>query len=109
MNTLRNFAKSVFARISRNLNISQKIKSSVLSRPQNICIPMSLFIYKPYVLGTESRELEHKRFRVHIAKRVFYKLETFKVKPITCQKPQMFGMYPQIDLSTKTIESINCL
>ena len=53
--------------------------------------------------------LEYRRFRVHIAKRVFHKPESFKMKPITYQKPQMFGMYPQIDLSTKTIESIDCL
>ena len=34
---------------------------------------------------------------------------TFKVKSVIYQKSQVFGTYPQADLSTKTTESINCL
>ena len=52
-------------------------------------------------MGTQSYELEHKRFRVHTAKCLFHKLETFKVKPITYQKSQMLGMYSHTDLSTE--------
>ena len=62
-----------------------------------------------YLMGTQSSELEHKRFRVYITKCVFHKLETFKAKQQTYQKSQMLGMYSQTDLSTNTIEGINCL
>ena len=62
---------------------------------------LSIKIYKLYVMGTQSGKLEHKRFWVHIAKCVFHKLETFKVKPITYHESQMLGMYSQTDLSTK--------
>ena len=52
-------------------------------------------------MGIQSWELEHTRFRIHTAKCVFHKFETFEAKLITYQKSQMLGMYSQTDLSTK--------
>ena len=39
---------------SIQVKVALDFSNSVLSHQQNICIPMSLFIYKPYVMGRQS-------------------------------------------------------